>query len=93
MDRLRELWKRDQLGVLGVASVIVAFLTWAFPVRGMLNYGLLQTRVLPDYIQSFGYFENIVIWELQFFWFTSERQEVVVAFLALAFVLLLLRRR
>jgi hypothetical protein len=69
LKRFKQAWKRDRLGVLAIGSAVVAFLMWALPVRGMLNYELRQTKVLPDYIQTFGYFENIVIWELEFFWF------------------------
>ena len=97
LKRLKQVWKRDQLGVLGVGSAILAFVLWAFPVRGFVNYNLVQTQVLPSFIQSHGYFEDIsgleMFEDVRLFWFTSERQEAAGAFLALTVILLLLRRR
>jgi hypothetical protein len=97
LKRLKQAWERDRLGVLGVGSALLAFAFWAFPVRGFLNYNLVQTQVLPSFIQSHGYFEDIsgleMFEDVRLFWFTFERQEAAAAFLALAVILLLLRRR
>ena len=32
LKRLKQAWKRDRLGVLGVGSVIAGFIVWASPV-------------------------------------------------------------
>ena len=33
LKRLKQAWKRDRLGVLGIGSAIVAFALWALPVK------------------------------------------------------------
>ena len=96
LKRLKQAWKRDQLGVLGVASALVAFLFWASPVQvhciavdgvGLLNklgdgpcVGLVWLNYNTPLIPGSALF-------------TAERLPVIAAFLALSFILLLLRRR
>jgi hypothetical protein len=97
VEKLKQVWKRDRLGVLGVGSAVAALLFWAFPVRGIFNPNLVQTQVLPSYISTYGYFDDIsgleMFYRVSLHWFTFERQEAVAAFLVLSFILLLLRRR
>jgi hypothetical protein len=69
LKRLKQAWKRDRLGVLGVGSAVLAFFVWAAPVPGR--------GVASAYL----------------YWFTTENKEPMAALLALAVILLLLRRR
>ena len=102
LKRLTQAWKRDRLGVMGVGAAAFAFLFWAFPIRWMSTYHLtlkLGTFVekpfweelprLPNNSQFVPY--SIPVTSVE--WFTLERLPAVGAFLALAVILLLLRRR
>lgn len=90
LKRLKQAWKRDRLGVLGVGSAVLAFLFWIIPVRGV--WAALGDE--PPYWdfkwQSAGFFDH---WASDWLWFSLERLPAIFAFLALAFILLLLRRR
>lgn len=70
VKRLKQAWKRDRLGVLGVGSAVVAFVLWAWRVP-------VNEARYKDY----------------WIWFSGDRLPAVGAFLALAVILLLLRRR
>ena len=87
LKRLEQEWKRDRLGVLGVGSALVAFALWALPVGYYCTYtsttgcvagALVYIRVGEGEGDAF---------------FTPERLPAIGAFLALAVILLLLRRR
>jgi hypothetical protein len=67
----------DRLAVLGVGSAVVAFLLWAVPAR-VCWWGGSQNYPQPFCGQEF---------------FTLDRLPFAAAFLALSFILLLLRRR
>ena len=69
----------DPLAVLGVGSAVLAFLLWAW--RGCKNYHSAAGSTSADA----GCYETG--------WFSTERLPAVAAFLALSFILLLLRRR
>jgi hypothetical protein len=71
------MWNRDPLAVLGIGSAVVAFLLWAVPARACV-WGGSQNYPLPFCGQEF---------------FTLDRLPFAAAFLALSFILLLLRRR
>jgi len=84
LKRFKQAWKRDRLGVLGVGAAVVAFAFWAFPnwecsAGERIRYAPgLQFRCI----------------ETRFFdAFSDERLPFAGAFLALAVILLLLRRR
>ncbi len=87
MKRLKQAWKRDQLGVLGVGSAVAAFVFWGFPVGYYCTFssasGCIKDGLL--YISNGEGGGNA--------YFTPERLPVIGAFLALAVILLLLRRR
>lgn len=68
LKRLKQAWKQDRLGVLGVGSAVVAFVLWALP------HQVSERCCRPEL-------------------FTLERLPAIVAFLVLAVILLLLRRR
>lgn len=106
LKRLNQAWKRDRLGVLGVGSALVAAAVWGFPVRYLCDIGLSWSQsfgcVQWPYFEKMLWFagfwwsENIldvryVKYEIS--WFTTERLPAIAAFLVLAVILLLLRRR
>jgi hypothetical protein len=101
--RLMQAWKRDRLGVLGIASAVVAFLFWAFPVRGFTFCNWSTKWVDGKSYQEFlgckfnakGFFDDLsgVSETIYLSWFTIERLPVVISFLVLGAFLLLLRRR
>jgi hypothetical protein len=70
------MWNRDPLAVLGVGSAVVAFLLWAVPAQ-VCVWGGMQNYPMPFCGQEF---------------FTLDRLPFAAAFLALSFILLLLRR-
>ena len=70
---------RDPLAAFGVGSAALAFLLWAW--RGCKNYYSAAGSTSADA----GCYETG--------WFSTERLPAAAAFLALSFILLLLRRR
>ncbi len=68
---------RDPLAALGVGSAAVAFVLWAWPSPWPSPWAL-------EWWHGFFYFGP---------WFPTERLPAAAAFLALSFILLLLRRR
>ena len=106
MKRLKQAWKRDRLGVMGVGSAVVAFVLWAFPIRA---YGVcvyqdfqiqLDTCVLTpmtglDYFSTWRLMQprGIAYTDIESYAFTMDRLPAIGAFLVLAVILLLLRRR
>jgi hypothetical protein len=105
LKRLKQAWKRDRLGVLGVVSAVIALAVWGFPVRYVCYIGLSWTKSFG--CEQWPYFEknlwfagrwwteNILDINMKYEvrWFTTERLPAIGAFLALAVILLLLRRR
>jgi hypothetical protein len=93
MKRLKQAWKRDQLGVLGVGAAVGAFVLWAFPKKCI--YGIFPCvefdfwEDLPTYSSFYSEESPNFSW----YWFTDVRLPAIAAVLALSFVLLLLRRR
>jgi hypothetical protein len=90
LKRLQQAWKRDRLGVLGVGSAVVAFVLWAFPVRYLVFSTVGYTTVIEkpfwESLPSSAPMTSV-------HWFTDDRLPAIGAFLALSFILLLLRRR
>lgn len=74
---LAQAWARDRLAVAGVGSAVVAFLLWAWPSPWPSPWAW-------EWWHGFFYFGP---------WFPTERLPAAAAFLALSFILLLLRRR
>ena len=100
LKRLKQAWKRDRLGVLGIASAVVAFLFWAWPVLGSCKPLMNNTAIDWGYIDGTALIPGscYALFNEEFGWatdnyFTLDRLPFAAAFLALAFVLLLLRRR
>ena len=96
LKRLKQVWKADRLGVLGVGSAIVALMFWASPVQvhcsGVDGSGLMnEFRDGPCVGLVWMDYNTPLIPGNALF--TGERLPIAAAFLALAFVLLLLRRR
>jgi hypothetical protein len=90
LKRLKQAWKRDRFGVLGVGSAIVAFVLWAFPVRYLVISTAGNTTVIEQpFWQSLP--SSAPMTSVR--WFTDDRLPAIGAFLALSFILLLLRRR
>jgi hypothetical protein len=88
LERIKQAWKGDRLGLLGVGSAITAFLLWALPVGySMCNINFLNNCISGGLL----YISNDRDGGQAFL--TPERIEAVGAFLALAVILLLLRRR
>jgi hypothetical protein len=82
---LKQAWKRDRLGVLGIGSAIVAFGLWAFPHSDCIS------EVVEFYNGGNDRFFRCTEYVVEVF--SDERLLAAAAFLALAFILLLLRRR
>ena len=85
LNQLKQAWKRDRLGVLGVGSAISALLLWALPINCDPYFGDCRLDIHPPWV--YGWF--LVSDEYNLY---SEVQWIAVLF-ALAIVLLLLRRR
>lgn len=102
----KQAWARDRLAVTGVGSAVVAFLLWAAPLYPGIGVRTLQCGY-PSNGDSVSTINLLVLYLksqcpeisgpwLVFVsreWFSTERLPAVAAFLALAFILLLLRRR
>ena len=107
MKRLKQAWKRDRLGVLGVGSAVLALITFALPRQG-LTYGFYNFcegqnnfySVLRVFVFDFHWGVNCSSGDF-FWWGFGEdwlnswegRLPIIGAFIALALILLLLRRR
>ncbi len=89
MKRFKQAWKRDPLGVLGVGSAVLAFALWAFPKWECDSVEYIYNAGQP------GWHPGQVRCTAQRFFdaFSDERLPIAGAFLALAVIMLLLRRR
>ena len=90
MKRLKQAWKRDRLGVLGVGAAVGAFVLWAFPKKSLCEG--MSCREVDFWVIG----QPNLLGELprdSWYWFTDVRLPAIAAVLALSFVLLLLRRR
>jgi hypothetical protein len=90
MLKLRKLWERDRLGVLGVGSAVMAFVLWALPLKkgGWIDFVELDFWETLEGSNLSGESPRYML-----YWFTDARLPAIAAFLALALILLLLRRR
>ena len=102
LKRWKQAWKRDRLGVLGVGSAVVALVLWAFPIRWMstyhltLKYGTFVEKPFWEELPHLPNKSDIVPYSVPVTsveWFSGERLPAIGAFLVLAGILLLLRRR
>jgi hypothetical protein len=110
LERLKQAWKRDRLGVLGVSSAVVAFGLWAWPSLFYLGSGFCYTYETTPTMLGFtkcsqlgiGEVNNPTLWLNGYFddyvlhldrWFQADRMPAASAFVVLAVILLLLRRR
>jgi len=97
LKRLKQAWKRDRLGVLGVSSAVATFVLWAWPVLRDCE------PTVYDIAESMGIKAShpgscIQLFNGDFGWatdsyFSIDRLPAIGAFLALTIILLLLRRR
>jgi hypothetical protein len=88
LKRLKQAWKRDRLGVLGVGSAVAAFTAWAFPKWECARFDYII------YAPPWADLSDRPCRAHRFFdAFSDERLPIAGAFLALAVILLLLRRR
>ena len=103
LNRLKQAWKRDRLGVLGIGLVLAALLVFAAPVR----HTTFRLPTEPTELSSYGtsYFHDEPCtrdpgewkcWDnLVFFSTSSEHNHLlpVAALICAGFFVLLLRRR
>ena len=97
MSRIKQAWKRDRLGVLGVGSAVLAFGLWAFPSYGR-HWCLRGTDLRECAFRPYGWDHPAYVFKAEpdfFAWFTLDeaRLPFIGALLALTVILLLLRRR
>ena len=90
LKRLQQAWKRDRLGVLGVGAAVGAFVLWAFPMKFFCE-GTYCNEVDFWITRQSNFLGELP--RYSWYWFTDARLPAIAAFLALSFVLLLLRRR
>lgn len=82
---MKQAWKRDRLGVLGIGSVFAAFLLWALPID--CGYWGCGVSVEPPWVGSGSWFRIGDDYGLY------DEVQWIIALLALASALLLFRRR
>ncbi len=108
LKRLKQAWKLDRLGVFGAVSAALALVTFALPRQG-LTYGFYTFcegqnnfySVLRVFVFDFHWGVNckgsgdFFWWGFGEGWLNSweSRLPLISTFIALAFILLLLRRR
>ena len=115
LNRLKQAWKRDRLGVLGIGAAVVALVLWSWPLFGQYRedctYEDKGDLLIPisckqgEFMQIdlitvhptwlFRDDRNFFLFQdgLDWVWFPFDRLPVAATVLALAFILLLLRRR
>jgi hypothetical protein len=96
LKRLKQAWKSDRLGVLGVGSILAALMLWAFPMLHVLVPAEPKRGyVAQELWESLPVSKNLAggndALDIYLNWFPPERIPAVVALFATAITLWLFR--